>query len=156
MALAVIQAPPAARVMSLPRTGLFRGACGSAFDLQGLLVGIDFRQWLGNFEVNVVQTHFPLLDPASHLDTVVASLPSLGSGIEFVLSGLGDDVGKSASFFQGCIAVVLSFDDRPGKRLDRLIERDDGGVQRRDLLAKVSHQSIASGQLSLAEPESRG
>jgi len=73
---AVIQAPPAARVMSLPRTGLFRGAWGSAFELPGLLVGIDFRQWIGNFEVNVVQTHFPLLDPVSHLDTLVALPPS--------------------------------------------------------------------------------
>jgi hypothetical protein len=41
---------------------------GSAFDLAGLIIGIDFRQRLRQFEVNVVQTHLPLLDPASHLD----------------------------------------------------------------------------------------
>jgi hypothetical protein len=34
----------------------FGGDWRSTFDLQGLLLGIDFRQWLGNFEVNVVQT----------------------------------------------------------------------------------------------------
>jgi hypothetical protein len=45
---------------------------------------------------------------------------------------------------------------RPGKRLDRLIERGDGGVQHLGFLANVSRQSIAFGQLLLAEPESHG
>jgi hypothetical protein len=129
---------------------------GSVFDLQGVLLGIYFPQWLGHLKVNVVQTHFPLLDPDSHLDTLVASLPSLGPGIEFVTGCLGDTFGESASLFQYRIVVVLSFDHRPGKRLDRLIERGDGGVKRLGFLAKVNRQSIAFGQLSLAEPESHG
>jgi hypothetical protein len=49
-----------------------------------------------------------LLDPDSHLDTLVASLPSLGPGIEFVTGRLGDAAGKGASLFQYCIVVVLS------------------------------------------------
>ena len=61
---AVIPAPPRVTTMSLPRTGSFRGARGSAFDLKGVLLGINFRQWLGHVEVNVVQTHLPSLDPA--------------------------------------------------------------------------------------------
>ena len=144
-----------ASVIALPRKDSIRGALRSAFDLQGLLVGIDFRQWLGHFEVNIVQTHFPLLDPDAELDTFVASLPSFRPGIEFVLSGL-NAAGEAASLFQNFVVVVERFDDHPGERLDRLIERGDGGVQRRGLPAKVSRQSIAFGQLLLAEPESHG
>src|ERR1700686_1156746 len=84
MVLAAFPAPPPETAMSLPRTGSFRGAHGSAFDLKGVLLGINFRQWLGHLKVNVVQSHLPLLDPVSYLDTRVAFLPSLGPGIEFV------------------------------------------------------------------------
>ena len=108
MVPAVVQAPPAS-VMSLPRTGSIRGAWRSAFDLQGLPVGIDFRQWLGHFEVNVVQIHFPLLNPASHLDTLVASSPSLGPGIEFVTSRLGDAARASRS--ANCCLLSLKATD---------------------------------------------
>jgi hypothetical protein len=55
MVPAVIPAPPPVTAMSFPRTGSFRGAWGSAFDLKGVLLGINFRQWLGHLKVNVVQ-----------------------------------------------------------------------------------------------------
>jgi RNA recognition motif-containing protein len=64
--------------------------------------------------------------------------------------------GEAASLFQNFIVVVERFDDRSGLLLDRLIERCDGGVQRRGLPAKGSRQGIAFGQLLLAEPESHG
>jgi hypothetical protein len=121
-----------------------------------VLLGINFRQWLRHIKVNVVQIQLPLFDPAPHLDTRVAFLPSLGPGIEFVTGRFGDAAGKGASVFQYGIVVVLSFDHRPGKRLDRLIERGDGGVQRLGFLANVSRQSIAFGQLLFIEFESSG
>ena len=36
-------------------------------------VGIDFLQFLRQFELNIVQAHFPLLDPASHPDALSLS-----------------------------------------------------------------------------------
>src|SRR5450631_164620 len=69
-------------------TGCLRSLCGdwwSAFDPPGRLVGIDFRQRLGQVEVNIVQIHLPLFDPASRLDAFIAFLPFLGFCIEFLL-----------------------------------------------------------------------
>jgi hypothetical protein len=43
-----------ASVIALPRKDSIRGTRGSAFDLQGLLIGIDFHQWLGHFKVDIV------------------------------------------------------------------------------------------------------
>jgi hypothetical protein len=46
--------------------------------------------------------------------------------------------------------------DRLGKRLDCLIEGNDGAVQRFSLLAEVSRQGIAFDQLLLADFECHG
>jgi hypothetical protein len=76
--------------MDCPNTIQWPAACTPIYGLQliraprtvldpiGVLIGIDFLQFLRQFKLNVVQAHFPLLDPGSHLDALLAVLPSLG------------------------------------------------------------------------------
>jgi hypothetical protein len=66
----------------------------------------------------------------------------------FLLGHRGDPAGKHASLLPDPVVILLRFTDRLGRRFDCRIEGDDGGVPRRCLLAEVSRQSLAFGQLS--------
>jgi hypothetical protein len=46
------------------------------------LWGVDVLQRLRQFEVDVVEADFPLLDPASYLNALIARLPLLGFSVE--------------------------------------------------------------------------
>jgi hypothetical protein len=48
-----------------------------AFELAGLLLEFDFRERFGQFQIDIIQTHFPLLDPDSHL-SATSELTELG------------------------------------------------------------------------------
>jgi hypothetical protein len=125
----------------------------NVFNLAGVIIRVDFVQRLRQFEVDVIQAHLPLLDPTSHLDALVAALPFLGFRVECLSGRLGDAAGKGPCPFQDLIVVVHRCMNRLGKRLDCLIERDDGAVQRFSLLAKVSRQGVPFHQLLLANFE---
>lgn len=87
---------------------------GSDFYLQGSFIRIDFRERFGHIEVNVVQIQFPLFNPASHLNALVALLPPLGPGVEFLMRRFGDTTGKGASLLQDRVVLIQRFDNRPG------------------------------------------
>jgi hypothetical protein len=68
----------------------FDGSCGSIPELACVLLRIDFLQRFGQIELEVVQAHFPLLDPAPYLDALVAVLPFFGFGLQLLQSRVGD------------------------------------------------------------------
>jgi len=81
---------------SLPkqRLQLQRGG-GIVLEFVSVRVRVKFLQSFGQFEINLVQAHLPLLDLASHQSAGFALLPSLGFRIEFLPHGRGDAVASA-------------------------------------------------------------
>jgi hypothetical protein len=69
---------------------------------------------LGQFEVDVVEAHFPLLDPASHLNALLARVPLLGFSVERRRGRLDDAAGEGAGPFQDPAIVCQRIPNRLG------------------------------------------
>jgi hypothetical protein len=110
-----------------------------------MLVGVDFLKRFGEFEIDIVEAHLPLLNPGPDLNAVVAVLPPLGFRIELLLSRFRDLVGEGAGLLHCLVVVKLCLDDRPRKRRDLPIECGDGAIERGRPDAKIGRQHIAPG-----------
>src|SRR4051794_5841053 len=107
-----------------------------------MFVRIDFLQWLGQPEINIIEAHLPLLNPVSYLTALFTILPFLGFGVECLLSRIDNGSCEGARHLKKLIVVVLRLGDRSAKRVDSPIESGNGNVQLLGLLAKYSRQSI--------------
>jgi hypothetical protein len=127
--------------------GHFRSSCssstgsgGSALNLIGMLIRVDFLQRFGQVQVNGIQAHLPLLDPASHLDALFALLPFVRFRLEFLLRRLGDVAGKRPRHLLSLVVFGLRLSNRFGERRYAFVECGDDYVQRLRTLAKFGRQ----------------